>query len=55
MNRYWLEFDHYQDIKMKCSEDVTTIIAIFERDRVLKLLARLNVDFDQVRVQIPGK
>jgi len=28
----WLELDHYQDIKMVCSEDATTLNRIFERD-----------------------
>ena len=55
MNGYWLELDHYQDIKMKCSEDAATIIAILERNRVVEFLAGLNVDFDQVMVQILGK
>ncbi|XP_052175351.1 uncharacterized protein LOC127790104 [Diospyros lotus] len=40
---------------MKCSEDVATITAIFERDRVVEFLVDLNADFDQVRVQVLGK
>ena len=55
MNGYWLELDYYQDIKMKCSEDTTTITAIFERDRVVEFLASLNADFDQIRVQVLEK
>ena len=55
MNGYFLELDHYQDIRMKCSEDAATLAIIFERDRVVEFLACLNAEFDQVRVQILGK
>lgn len=55
MNGYWLELDHYQDTKMVCSEDATILTSIFERDRVVKFLARLNAEYDQVRVQVPGR
>ena len=55
MNGYWLELDHYEHIKMKCSEDTATITAIFETDRVVEFLTGLNANFDQVRVQVLGK
>ncbi|KAJ9178467.1 hypothetical protein P3X46_010346 [Hevea brasiliensis] len=55
MNGLWLELDHYQDIKMKCSGDTRTLLNILERDRVFEFLAGLNVEFDQVRIQIFGK
>ena len=30
MNGLWLELDHYQDIKMVCSEDAATLSCILE-------------------------
>lgn len=35
--------------------NTSTIATIFDRDRVVEFLARLNVYFDQVQVQILGK
>ena len=55
MNGYWLELNHYQDIRMKCSEDAATLTAIFERDKVVEFFAGLNFEFDQVRVQVLGR
>ena len=52
MNGFWLELDHYQDIKLMCSEDTIIITSILERDRIVEFLATLNTDFDQVRAQI---
>ena len=50
-----MELDHYQDIKIKCSEDATTINAKVKRDRVVEFLVGLNIDFDQVRVKVLGR
>jgi len=50
MNGYWLELDHYKDIKMVCSEDAATLTSIFERDGIVEFLAGLNAEYDQVRV-----
>lgn len=55
MNGLWLELDHYQDIKKVCSEHVTTLNQILERDKIVEFLAGLNTEFDHVRVQILGK
>jgi len=55
MKGLWLELDHYQDIKMVCSANATTLNQIFERDRILEFLASLNPVFDQVRIQILSK
>ena len=50
MNGYWLELDHYQDIKMVSSEDATTLNTILERDIIVELLAGLNAEYDRVRI-----
>ena len=42
MNGFWLELDHYQNIKMECRKDATILYSIFERDRVVEFLAGLN-------------
>jgi len=55
MNGYWFELDHYQDIKMVCSEDTATLTSIFERDKIVEFLASLNAKYDQVRVQVLGR
>ena len=46
---------HYQDIKMVCGKDAATLNSILERDRIVKLLAGLNTEYDQVRVQVLGR
>ena len=55
MNGYWPELDHYQNIKMVCGKSAATLNSILERDRIVKLLAGLNTEYDQVRVQILGR
>ena len=50
MNGFWLELNHYLNIKMECGKDATTLHLIFERDRVVEFLAELNNEYDQVRV-----
>ncbi|KAG8373611.1 hypothetical protein BUALT_Bualt11G0042300 [Buddleja alternifolia] len=55
MNGYWIELDHYQDLKMVCSEDATTLTTMLERDRIVEFLAGLNPEYDQIRIQILGK
>ncbi|XP_052206803.1 LOW QUALITY PROTEIN: 1-phosphatidylinositol-3-phosphate 5-kinase FAB1B-like [Diospyros lotus] len=55
MRGLWLELDQYQPIKMVCREDAATLNRIIKRDWIVEFLARLNPDFDQVRVKILGK
>ena len=55
MKGLWLELDHYQDIKMVCSEDAHTLNRIFERERIIEFLVSLNPEFDQVRIQVLGR
>jgi len=55
MNGLWLELDQYEEIKMICSNDAVTLSRIIERDRIVEFLARLNAEFDQVRIQILGR
>ena len=50
MKSLWLELDYYQNIKMKCSEDVVMILKYVERERIFYFLAGLNVEYDQVKV-----
>ena len=55
INGYLLELDHYHDIKMVCGEDAATLNSILERDRIVEFFARLNTEYDQIRVQILGR
>jgi len=55
MNGLWLELDQYQEIKMVCNTDATTLNQIIKRDRIVEFLTRLNDEFDQVRIQIFGR
>ena len=55
LNGLWFELDYYQSIKMKCSEDTAMLLKFMERERIYEFLARLNAEFDQVRVQVLGK
>lgn len=40
---------------MKCPKDAAILKNFIEKDRVYDFLARLNAEFDQVRIQILGK
>ncbi|TXG53873.1 hypothetical protein EZV62_019129 [Acer yangbiense] len=51
----WLELDHYQNLKMKCGDDIATLREYVECERIFEFLAGLNAEFDQVRVQVLGK
>ena len=51
----WQEIDHYQCIEIRCSEDAAMFKRFVEKDRIYDFLARLNIEFDAVRVQILGK
>ncbi|TXG49302.1 hypothetical protein EZV62_025177 [Acer yangbiense] len=51
----WLELDHYQNLKMKCGDNIATLREYVERERIFEFLAGLNAEFDQVRVQVLGK
>ena len=53
--KLWLKLDYHQNFKMECSEDAAMLQKFVERERILQLLVRLNVDYDQVRVHILGK
>lgn len=55
LQNLWQELHHYQCIENKCMEDVAILKNLIEKDRVYDFLARLNVEFDQVRVQILGR
>ena len=47
--------DHYQYIEMKCSDDATLLKNFMEKERIYTFLARLNIEFDPVQVQVLGK
>ena len=51
----WMELDHYQVIKARCSEDSAILKEYIEQDRVYDFLVGLNFEYDQVRIQILGK
>jgi hypothetical protein len=40
---------------MQCSDDAVILKNYVERERIFEFLARLNIEFDQIRVQILGK
>jgi len=52
---FWLELDYYQDFKIQCSDDVVILKNYVERERIFEFLARLKIEFNQMRVQILGK
>jgi hypothetical protein len=52
---FWLELDYYQDFKIQCSDDVVILKNYVERERIFEFLARLKIEFNQIRVQILGK
>ena len=54
MNGYWLEVDHYQNIKIECGKDAATFNSILERNRIVEFFADLHTEYDQVHVQILG-
>ena len=55
LQNQWQELDYYRVIELKCSECAVIIKNFIEKDRVYDFLARLNFEFDQVRVQILDK
>ena len=46
MKGMWLELDHYQDIKMECSNDAVKLKQIEERDRIVEFLVGINLEYD---------
>ena len=52
MKSLWLELDYYQNIKMKCWEDVAMILKYVERERIFDFLVSLNLEYDQVKIQV---
>ncbi|KAK4437689.1 hypothetical protein Salat_0102900 [Sesamum alatum] len=55
MKSFWLELDHYQSIKMKCSDDAVMLKNFVEKDRIFEFIAGLNAEFDQIRIQLLGR
>ncbi|ONI01002.1 hypothetical protein PRUPE_6G115900, partial [Prunus persica] len=51
----WQELDYYQPCDMKCSNDTAALKKWIEKERTFELLASLNLDLDQVRIQVLGK
>ena len=51
----WQELDHYQCLKMKCSEDAALHKRFVKKERTYDFLAGLNIEFGAVKVQILGK
>ena len=46
----WQELHHYRQIEIKCTDHAATLKKITECDRNYDFLARINQEFDQVRV-----
>jgi len=55
LNGLWIELDQYQNLKMQCTTDSSTLAKFLERVRIFKFLSGLNSEFDPIRVQILGK
>ncbi|XP_043817131.1 uncharacterized protein LOC110624504 isoform X9 [Manihot esculenta] len=51
----WQEMDYYEWIQTKCSEDAAILERYIEKDRIYDFLARLNIKFDAIRVEVLGK
>lgn len=47
--------DHYLTFRPKCKEDITTYARHVEEFRIHELLASLNAEYDQLRVNILGR
>lgn len=54
LKNLWQQLDHYQVFEVKCPEEAA-IQNNLNEDQGYDFLARLNPEFDQVRVQILGK
>jgi len=52
LQNLWQKLDHYRCIETRCPEDAAILKNFIEKDRVYDFLARLNAEFDQVRVQM---
>ena len=55
MNRLWLELDQYENLQLKCSDDIQIVQEYVERGRVYIFLAGLNETLDQACAQVLGK
>ncbi|KAL0410896.1 UNVERIFIED_CONTAM: hypothetical protein Slati_3679300 [Sesamum latifolium] len=55
MKSFWLELDHYQSIKMKCTNDAVMLKNFVEKDRIFEFIADLNAEFDQIHIQLLGR
>lgn len=51
----WLELDHYQSLKMVCTEDAKTLASANEENKITNFPAWCNVQFNQIRNQLLGK
>ena len=50
LNGLWIELDQYQNLKLKCGKDTTTLAQFIERDQIFEFLAGLNLEYDPIRV-----
>lgn len=41
-NGLWIQLAQYQELKMECSKDTTTLTEFTERDRIFEFLSGLN-------------
>ena len=51
----WQELDHYQCLKMMCSEDAALLKRFVEKERIFEFLAGFNVEYDQKQSQVLGR
>ena len=42
----WQELDHYQCLKMMCSEDAALLKRFVEKERIFEFFAGFNVEYD---------
>ena len=51
----WQELDHYQCLKMMCSEDAALLKRFVEKEKIFKFIPGLNMEYDQKQSQVLGK
>jgi hypothetical protein len=49
------ELDQYQNLKIECNKDTTTLNAFIERNKVFEFLPGPNIEFAPILVQNVGE
>lgn len=51
----WEDLDHYETFKPAYQKDAVSYKEKMEHTKIFEFLARLNADFEQIRVHIPSR